>query len=97
MIFSANCSAVDYYVGNYDDGSKAYLMTEIILRHDVTATDGTGYVEFTFKVKAVYSNSVKIDNYHFDVMGGIFKVNEKVKLQKWNTVESNIYRYLMKK
>ena len=30
VIIPAKVSAVDYYVGNYSDGSKAYLMTETV-------------------------------------------------------------------
>ena len=100
MIFSANCSAADYYVGNYSDGAKAYLMTGTILRHDITATDGTGSLEYTFKVKAVYSNYSRIDDYKFDAVGGYFYINGKRRTGKrengeyWSEVEKNIVKYI---
>ncbi len=58
---SMNCEALDYYVGNYDDGSKAYLMTDTI-KKVVTGEEwhnGRKYYAFEYEctIKAVYSNS----------------------------------------
>ena len=68
VIIPAKVSAVDYYVGNYSDGSTAYLMTETIERHYEIYSDGTGMSEYFFKVKAVYKNSNKINYISYRMM-----------------------------
>ena len=102
MIFSTNCQAVDYYVGNYSDGAKAYLMTESIQKYEILSVDGTASVGYIFNVKAVYSNHSRIDDYKFDGIGGYFYVNGKRRIGKaengdyWTTVEKNIMKYIAK-
>lgn len=96
MIFSENCQAEDYYVGNYSDGAKAYLMTDTIIKYLETDTIGTSSTGFRFKVKAVYSDYSRIDDYDFDGMGGYFSVNGKRHTGSWSTVEKNIIEYIRK-
>ena len=68
VIIPAKVSAVDYYVGDYSDGSKAYLMTETIEHHYEIYSDGTGLGEYFFKVKAVYKNSNRIEYISYRMM-----------------------------
>ena len=97
MIFSENCSAADYYVGNYK-GAEKYLMTETIQMFRYTDS-----VDFYFKVKAVYKDSVQIDDYHCDFPSGVgfFEVNGKrvgprVGDNEHSIIERNIIDYLDK-
>lgn len=100
MIFSSNCSAVDYYVGNYK-GAEKYLMTETVQKVRTNYNDGTAVIDFYFKVKAVYKNSVQIDNYHCDFPSGIgfFEVNGRRvdrRDSEHSVIERNIIDYLTK-
>ena len=100
VIFSANCQAVDYYVGNYK-GAEKYLMTETIKKIETDYSDHTGVTDFYFKVKAVYKNLVQIDDYHCDFPSGVgfFDVNGRRvdRLDSEHTkIESNIVDYLTK-
>ena len=102
MFFSANCSAVDYYVGNYK-GAEKYLMTETIQKVATNYSDDTGTEDFYFKVKAVSKNSsIKYINYIFNpdpelevTKNGKFYNNiECRRLFGEGTVERNIINYL---
>ena len=100
MIFSANCSAVDYYVGDYK-GAEKYLMTETIQKVKNNYNDGTSVIDFYFKVKAVYKNSVEIDNYHCDFPSGVgfFEVNGRRidrRDSEHSVIERKIIDYLTK-
>ena len=95
VIIPAKVSAADYYVGNYK-GAEKYLMTETIQVFRYTDS-----VDFYFKVKAVYKDSVQIDDYHCDFPSGVgfFEVNgRKVGRSdsKHSIIERNIIDYLVK-
>ncbi|MBR5914536.1 MAG: hypothetical protein IKZ58_09270 [Selenomonadaceae bacterium] len=95
------CSAYDYYVGNYK-GAEKYLMTETIKKIEEHYSDHTSGIDFYFKVKAVYKDSVQIDDYHCDFPGGegFFEVNGKrvgsrVGDNEHTIIERNIIDYLV--
>lgn len=93
------CSAADYYVGNYK-GAEKYLMTETISKVRTDYSDHTSVIDFYFKVKAVYNNSVQIDEYHCDFPSGLgfFEVNGvRIKDNEHTIIERNIINYLVKK
>ena len=100
VIIPAKVSAADYYVGNYK-GAEKYLMTETIQKVETNYSDNTSVIDFYFKVKAVYKNSVQIDDYHCDFPSGVgfFEVNgRKVGRSdsKHSIIERNIIDYLVK-
>ena len=92
------CEATDYYIGVYDDGSEAYLMTETI--KDRSEYD---YLEYSLQVKAVYnSSSVKYVDYIIEA-GPVFEVTKNGKYYSFRqvdkifpegTVERNILQFL---
>ena len=101
MIFSENCSSYNYYVRNYK-GAEKYLMTETIQKFEETYGHEK-VIDYYFKVKAVYKNSVKIDDYHCDFPSGIgfFEVNgvrvgSRVGDNEHTIIERNIIDYLTK-
>jgi len=100
IIIPAKVSAVDYYVGNYSDGSKAYLMTETIEEHETIYSDHTGLSEYFFTVKAVYKNEVKYISYrmmndpHFEFTKNGTLYGFRVAEKHAGTVEKNLSNYI---
>ena len=100
VIIPAKVSAADYYVGNYK-GAEKYLMTETIQVFRENFSDHTSVIDFYFKVKAVYKDSVQIDDYHCDFPSGVgfFEVNGR-RVGRFDRehsiIESNIVDYLTK-
>lgn len=94
------CSAYDYYVGNYK-GAEKYLMTETIQKVEENYGNEK-IIDFYFKVKAVYKDSVQIDDYHCDFPSGIgfFEVNgvrvgSRFGDNEHTIIERNIIDYLV--
>ena len=61
---------MDYYLGEYDNGQEAYLVTESIEYYEDVVhgcVDGHGY---TCRVKAVYKNSNQYDNVYYKYREG---------------------------
>ena len=100
MIPAMTCQAVDRYMGTYDDGAKAYVMTETIRR----LRNGESIYNCT--VKAVYSNSnfeyiyytIQTDP-HMEVTknGRFYDFDECRKKFGIGTVEDNIANYIVRK
>ena len=107
VIVPAKVSAIDYYVGNYSDGSKAYLMTETVKKigKNPEFHYGRYYYDYEYEVvvKAVYRNSsVKYINYTINpdpelevTKNGKFYNNQECRrLFGEGTVERNMANYL---
>lgn len=97
--------ASDYYLGVYDNGQKAYLITET-LKYSPYKYEEDGAGKYTCTVKAVFPNSNTFDKVYYEVnfgqMGAVITKNgrnydrhEMVELRKkTNSVEMKLVDFI---
>ena len=102
---SRTAEAADYYLGVYDDGREAYLMTEsIVFTPDTAYPDDFGKYDCKVKAVNVSSQRYSIANYAvtFGMMGPVItksgRVYDRHEMQRLrqqpNSVEMKLVSYI---